>query len=223
MKFAVVLAVLSSLSAVFAANYKAPPPTFEAKQYTVWNNLKRAGSSRRAEIGIDFKAEDGSDDFVHMYRLDLVGSAYERGYGHGFLLSKEIVEFTGPKLNQWYRYMVSNIDLNSFPEPMQSVLKALKALGMVAAPTLFNTAMAWVWEQEKQYVPSHYLDEIKGMAAGICDSLKTPNCDPAEWEATIQSFNMLPELVRMACTAFGELFSFFDDFLTYLILNCLSI
>jgi hypothetical protein len=210
MKFAVLLVALSSLSAIFAAEYKAAPPTFEAKPNTVWNHLRKAGSSRRAEIGIDFKADDGSDDFVHMYRLDLVGSAYERGYAQGFLLSKEIIEFTGPKLNKFYRDMVLEIDISSFPEPMQSVLKALKALGAVAAPTLFKTAMNWVWEQEKQYVPSYYFDEIKGMAVGICDSMKTDKaaakCVPAEWEVEIQNFNMLPELIRMACTAYGEFF-----------------
>jgi hypothetical protein len=39
MKFAVLLVALSSLSAVFAAEYKAAPPTFEAKPNTVWNHF----------------------------------------------------------------------------------------------------------------------------------------------------------------------------------------
>lgn len=89
--FLTVLAVLI-LPAIYATDYPTPAATFEAKEYTNWNNLKRSGKSRRADIHVDFKAEDGSDDFVHMYRLDLVGSAYDRGYAQGFLMAKGIQE-----------------------------------------------------------------------------------------------------------------------------------
>jgi hypothetical protein len=84
----VFFAVLFAVPVVRSTTYKTPPPTLEAKDFTKWDNVKRSGNSRRAEIHAEFKAEDGSDDFVHMYRLDLVGTAYERGYAHGFLLSK---------------------------------------------------------------------------------------------------------------------------------------
>lgn len=81
-------ALLAVLPFILAIDYETPGQTFEAKQYTVWNNLRRAGKSRRAEISVDFKAEDGSDDYIHAYRLDLVGNSYDRGYAHGYLLAK---------------------------------------------------------------------------------------------------------------------------------------
>jgi hypothetical protein len=98
--------------------------------------------------------------------------------------------------------MVLSIDLSKFPEPIQSVLRVLQLKGAQAAPEFFKAAMSWVWEQEKQYVPSYYFDEINGMAAGLCDSLHG-NCNVTEWVSKIEQFNMLPELVKMACTAYG--------------------
>lgn len=86
--FTVIIAALATISTL-AATYPTPPPTFQAKEFTHWS-LKRAGKSRRADINIDFKAEDGSDDYIHLYRLDLQGTAYERGYGHGYLMAKGI-------------------------------------------------------------------------------------------------------------------------------------
>lgn len=199
----IVIAVLFAPAVLAVREYPVPAATYDAKDYTTWNNLKRAGKSRRAEIQVDFTADDGSADFVHMFRVDLVGNAYDRGYAQGYLLAREMAEFMGPKLDKFYMDEVLNIDLSSFPEPLQSVLRVLQLKGAAAAPELFKTAMAWVWEKEKQYVPSYYFDEIKGMAVGVCDSLKTKDCSTDEWEVKIQQLNMLPELIRMACTAYG--------------------
>jgi hypothetical protein len=74
---------------------------FEASEYTTWNQLRRVGKSRRAEIDISFKAADGSDDQVQMVRLDLVGNAKERGFAHGSLLAAEILDFVGPKVRKF--------------------------------------------------------------------------------------------------------------------------
>ncbi len=79
---AVVIAVLTA-----ATTYPVPPPTFEAKDYTTWHK-KLVQKSRRGDIRVDFKADDGSDDYVSMTRLDLVGNVYERGYAHGYLMAK---------------------------------------------------------------------------------------------------------------------------------------
>jgi hypothetical protein len=88
MFIATLFLVLLAVPVVRSADYKAPPPTFEAKDFTKWDNIKRSGKSRRADIHVDYKAEDGSDDFVHLYRLDLVGNAYDRGYAQGYLMAK---------------------------------------------------------------------------------------------------------------------------------------
>eukprot|EP01040_Poterioochromonas_malhamensis_P020470 gene20470-24437_t len=166
------LVVLLALIAYMAAatDYPTPGATFAAKDYTVWQHRK-VQNSRRADVTVNFKAADGSDDYIHLFRLDMVGNPYERGFAHGALLTKEIVEFTGPVLDKYYADEVLSLDVSSFPEPMQSVLRALQLKGAVAAPEMFKKAQTWVWEQEKQYVPSYFFDEIKGMADGICSNL----------------------------------------------------
>lgn len=83
--------------------------------------------------------------------------------------------------------------------------------------------MAWVWEKEAQYVPQNLIDEMDGIAEGMCSNLG-PSCNVTQWSQTIKEVNMLPgvlphvlkgflstlinllfatELIRMACTAFG--------------------
>jgi hypothetical protein len=154
--------------------------------------------SRRADINVPFVNNDGDDDNIHLIRLDLIGSSYDRGYAHGALLTKEIVEFVGPKLSRFFMDEVANIDISSYPKAIQDIFKVAE----LAAPTIFQKAMAFVWEKEKEYVPQHILDEINGMANGICSNLG-PSCDVNDWNEKLQQLNMLPELIRMACTAYG--------------------
>lgn len=195
----VLLALVAYLAA--ATDFPTPAATFEAKDYTVWQRRK-VQNSRLADVTVNFKNADGLDDSVHLFRLDMVGTPYERGFAHGALLTKEIIEFTGPVMDKYYADEVLSLDLTGFPEPLQSILRALQLKGAAKAPELFKKAMAWVWEQEKQYIPSYFFDEIRGMAEGICSNLGS-NCNVDEWASKIQEMNMLPELVRMACTAYG--------------------
>ena len=48
-------------------------------------------------------------------------------------------------------------------------------------------------------------DEIDGVANGVCSSsfMHNKNCNITEVTQTIRRSNMLPELIRMACTAYG--------------------
>jgi len=100
---------------------------------------------------------------------------------------------------------VLNWDISGYPEPLQKIFAVVKAKGAIAAPGAFKEAEAWVWEKEKSYVPQVILDEIEGMAEGVCSALDKLNiaCDVDEWNTKIQHFNMLPEVIRMACTGFG--------------------
>lgn len=83
------LVVLLALIAYMAAatDYPTPGATFAAKDYTVWQHRK-VQNSRRADVTVNFKAADGSDDYIHLFRLDMVGNPYERGFAHGALLTK---------------------------------------------------------------------------------------------------------------------------------------
>jgi len=173
------------------------PPTFNANEFTSWGDKSVLGC-RRADINVPFTNNDGEDDNIHMIRLDLIGSSYDRGFAHGSLLTKEILEFMGPKLDKFFMDEVKNIDVSNYPKIIQDFFK----IAELKAPDVFKKAMSYVWEQEKSYVPQHIIDEISGMANGVCSNLG-PSCNVDEWTEKIQQLNMLPELIRMACTAFG--------------------
>eukprot|EP01039_Chlorochromonas_danica_P001553 gene1553-1691_t len=199
------LALVATLAqaAKDTTTYPTPGPTYEASDYTKWE-ARHVGKSKRASVEIKFTGDDGSDDYITLTRLDLVGNSYDRGFAHGKLLYKEIMEFTGPQLDKFYAQEVLDLDLSQFPEPLQSVLRALQLKGAKAAPEIFHKAMAWVWEQEKQYVPSYLIDEINGIANGLCDAVGSVTaCNVTQWVEAIQTVNMLPELIRMACTSYG--------------------
>jgi len=204
---------------VVNAEYLVPPPTFEADKYTVWAKErvidKSSGAvSRKAQIHVPLDADD--TDSVNVIRLDLVSdSAFARGYAHGFLLMKEILEFTGPKLDKFYMDEVLNLDISQFPDPLQKIFRVIQVAGALAAPRVFKEAMSWVWEKEQKYVPQYMIDEMEGIATGLCAKIDliTPStneagvptiaCNVTEWSHTIKQLNMLPELIRMACTAYG--------------------
>lgn len=99
---------------LFATNYKTPPEVLYPQQYTTW--IRKHENSRLGYIDIPFyNKEEQTDDNVHLYRLDLVGkSDYERGYAHGSLLAKEIVEFVDIQLSKYYMSFFLNIDLRFF-------------------------------------------------------------------------------------------------------------
>jgi len=190
------------VSSTSATVYKEPPPTLDPKPYTTWQKSKL--TSKRGEINIPFTNTDGSSDSVNMIRLDLVGDSATRGYAHGYLLAKEIIEFTGPKLTQFYRDQIGNADVSQYPEPLQTILKDIQKLGKLAAPAVFTHAMKWVWDSEVSFIPAAHIAEMDAMGVGICDSPFAPEkCDPVEWSDQIKAFNMFPELIKMACTAYG--------------------
>lgn len=197
------IVIIVAIICVACGEYAEPPPTLDPQPHTTWSQVK-VGESRKADINIPFTATDGTSDFVAMLRLDLVAdSGYDRGYAHGYLLANEIVEFAGPKLNQYYRDIVMDIDVSQFPEPLQKIFSVLKVMGAAAAPSVMHEALAWVWEQQEQYTPQYLIDEMNGLGVGICDGLGTTNCDSNEWADKVKAVNMLPELIRMACTAYG--------------------
>lgn len=207
--FTNVLVFLGACAALAeATEYKPAPPMLNALEYTTWSK-RRSGKSRVGEIYAPFTAEDGSEDFVKMTRLDLVGDARTRGYDHGFLLASDIIRFIEVDLNKYYMDMVLNmhlIDTSSMPKALQDIFEVIKVKGALAAPGAFAKAFAWVYENEKAHVPQNLIDEMEGMGEGICAGLGKLNkedCDPVAMTELIHNVNMLPELIRMACTAWG--------------------
>lgn len=82
----VLLSALAAVGTIAAVDYPVPNPTFEASQYTKWSST--VNGSKKARVNVPFTAADGSSDFIDIFRLDLVGNDYERGYAHGYLMTK---------------------------------------------------------------------------------------------------------------------------------------
>lgn len=189
------------------ADYATPPPTFEANLYTEWHDSHSdLKGSRRANIKVPFTNDSGESDSVDIIRVDLVGDeSYQRGYAHGYLLAGEIIEFSGPALDKFYMDLVLDLDLSQFPEPIQKILKVLDVKVAKEAPAVLRKALDYVWDKEEQYQPDYLKSEMDGIADGMCASpvLSKTGCSKDEWAAKLRQTNMLPELIRMACTAFG--------------------
>jgi hypothetical protein len=83
------LATLAAIGGAVATDYPVPLPTYEASAYTTWQD-ETVALSRKAKVYVPFTAADGSDDMISVFRLDLVGNDYERGYAHGYLMAKGI-------------------------------------------------------------------------------------------------------------------------------------
>jgi hypothetical protein len=212
------LVVLLAILACVYADYPEPPPTFEATKYTTWDTSFTAGNSRRSVVDIRFDDADGNPDYITMKRLDLVGTAKERGFAHGALLADDIKTFTGPKLNEYLRSMLDDLDISGLPEPVQKILKPVEKVANIFLPELAHKALNWVWKNEEEHISQPLKDEIEGMAEGVCSVLpnsnpdklininigkKSKKCDVNEWKQLLQEVNMLPELIRMSCTAYG--------------------
>jgi hypothetical protein len=82
----VLLSALAAIGGIAATDYPAPNPTYNAIDFTKWS--KTVQQSKKAKINVPFTAADGSTDMIDIFRLDLVGTDYERGYAHGYLMAK---------------------------------------------------------------------------------------------------------------------------------------
>jgi hypothetical protein len=86
-------------------------------------------------------------------------------------MAHEIVQFINVGLNKYFMDMVLGIDISQFPDPLQKILHVIQVKGALAAPAAFNAAMAWVYEQELEYMPAYLIEEMDAMADGICHTL----------------------------------------------------
>ncbi|GMH67153.1 hypothetical protein TL16_g04606 [Triparma laevis f. inornata] len=196
LKSALPLFLLSPLLSLSTAT----PTTYPASSYTTWSPDAAIEKSRLAKISVPL--EDGSS--IDISRLDLVGSPHERGFASGALLANDIIEFIDVKLNSYFSNELLNLDISSLPLKLQEVLEPIIEKGAEKAPEVFWTAMSFVWEKEKEYVPEAILEEMNGIGEGICAGLTSgDDCNPLEMSMKVKHVNMLPELIRMACTAFG--------------------
>lgn len=199
-------AILSLLATGFVLNgvlaeYPKPPPTLDPKPYTVWN--KNYKDSRVGFIDVPFLNEaDGSEDNVHLYRLDLVGNAYERGFAHGQLMAEEIIYFVNVAMNKYLIGEIMKVDLSKYPEPLQKLLKVVQVKAAAAEPAAAQAALQWVYDNEFKYMPAYLVEEMDAIGEGICSTMGA-DCDSTKMAQMVKNINMFPELIKMACSEFG--------------------
>lgn len=119
--------------------------------------------------------EDQFSHVVHVY-----GTPYEMGFAYGTLLKDEIVQTT--------------VEYTAYLEDM--IYEYVKFLPKKIAEMIIqfglDVALDVTWEMTRLYTPSHFIDEIKGIAdASGVD------------EKVIRRFNLLPELIKAQCTVIG--------------------
>lgn len=201
--FVVVALVIAAAAAAASSSYPPPQQTFTASKYTRFSPRDIVGKSRMGVIDVQFTAADGSKDYIQMKRLDLVGDAKERGFAHGALLARQIEYFLGPQMDKYLAQQGPILDFSKFPADMQEKLLQLQQkLEPIALPKMFKAAMSYVWEIEEPFTPHYLIDEMNSIAEGMC-SVLGGGCNPDEWSQKIKQLNMLPEVIKMACTIVG--------------------
>jgi hypothetical protein len=157
-------------------------PILDPAPYTVWTATSSDGLSRRAEVSVPFTNSSGADDFVNIWRADLIGDATQRGIAQGELFAAEIVELVEVALPDFFIEMVNSLDLSMLPEWLaDKIYEVLDEL----APPAFYKAMQAVWDHESQYVPPRLVTEMGAIAQGVCNVMQKQNmeCDVADWTA----------------------------------------
>jgi hypothetical protein len=179
------------------------PPILDPAPYTEWTLTSSDGLSKRANVNVPFTNQTGDDDFVNLWRADLVGDATQRGFSQGELFVDEIIALVEVALPDFFLSMVDGIDLSMLPDWLADAIH--QALDQKVVPA-FYMAMQAVWDHESQYVPPRLKTEMSAMAQGLCSAQAARNvaCDVDEWTSYIQQVNMLPELIKMTCTMFGS-------------------
>lgn len=200
MIFATAVLLFGYIQASLCLEYPPPPQQLDPTDFTDWSQTY--GESRRADIHVPFTNEDGSDDFVRLYRLDLVGNAYERGFAHGALMAKEIVEFMDIGLSSYLIEAILNMDISGYPPRVQKFLRVIQIKGASVAPEIFNLALAELYNYQLPHTPTYLIEEMEAIADGMCYTFG-PSCNVTKMGDLVKRMNMYPDLIKMACTAFG--------------------
>ena len=184
--------VVCALLGAVACQSPVPNPIYEAKPL-----LKLVNSTSNGKLF------DVATDDVRLKVLHVFGSAQDMGRAQGELLGSFAYDFLTKAIPEFYRDEVSQIPLGSLPAWLQ---KLIIGAGKAAAPTVFGAALDYVLAREKKYVAASRpapLDEMSGLAAGLCSSGQVAGCNAKALEKKIQQLNMLPELIKMTCSMLG--------------------
>jgi len=123
----------------------------------------------------------------------------ERGIAYGMLFHDEMQDFFG-RLDDFYKDEVDSIPWDKLPKWLKTKVEPLLK---TAAPEAFKLAFDYVYEQQKDLIPSRYWEEARGIAHGFCAAEGNSSCDENVWYKSISRLQMLPELIRMQCSMMG--------------------
>ena len=144
--------------------------------------------------------------------LHVYGSPKEMGRAHGLLLGDFAATFLNDKMPAFFEQQVESVLPAGLPDWLVKLFDESVAS---AAPEVFNIALEYVYGVQKSYLessPSHVLDELAGMAEGLCESGAPIDrgsrgvggaCDVQKLTGRLIRFNLLPELIRMSCSIVG--------------------
>jgi hypothetical protein len=115
------------------------------------------------------------------------------------------MSFLTVSLPQYFKDTILSLDVSSLPPVLQERVEELLEKGSEYAPEVFDLALEYVFNKEVSYFPPDALEEMDSIAEGICSYQNSQNkqCDIHKWRGKIRRINMLPELIRMSCTALG--------------------
>lgn len=140
---------------------------------------------------------------IPFYELHVYGSAYERGFAHGALLSDQILELLLVQLPAFFALQADQIPLGKLPSWLQKIIKQQIEKD---APGAIMTALRWVHQTQAGFINSSLsrpMDEMQGLAAGVCSEQIPSDCDVDNIASLIQATNELPELLKMQCSMLG--------------------
>lgn len=80
MKSIIAAAVLSLCALAGVSAFT--PQILDPQPYTTFDPTASDGVSKKAFVSVPFVNETGQDDFVNLYRVNLYGSASDRGRAH---------------------------------------------------------------------------------------------------------------------------------------------
>ena len=116
--------------------------------------------------------------------LHVYGDAYERGFAAGQLLKPELGVFL-PKVVTYMESKLENVLEKYLPFMPKWLIDFVAKHGIPEALDL-------TYNMTRPFTPQHFIDEIRGMAAGSGVSYNL-----------ITRLNMLPELIKAACSMIG--------------------
>ncbi|KAJ9457972.1 Protein dcd1B [Diplonema papillatum] len=181
----------SILLAVLTALSTPPPNPIIDAQLTLVNSTQNGKLYKTSQDGREIP-------ILHVW-----GTAREQGRAQGLLLAEQIHQFMIVDMDQYYTTIPDQVPMGDLPEWLQNAIK--NAVGP-EVPAVINTALEYVYLRQYEYLatsPSEPLEEMAGIAEGMCESGKIPNCDLKSITKSVHYTNMLPELIRMSCSMTG--------------------